>query len=131
MKKVFGDDISRLKFFNFNYFKFEGIDFMISKSGFSKQGGYEIYVENSKSGLKLYDYIIKIGNEFNLKPGCPNVIERIEGALLSYGNDMDNNDNPFECGLDKFVNLESNIEFLGKKALQKVKLEGIKRKLMV
>ena len=50
--------------------------------------------------------------------------------MLSYGNDMDNNDNPFECGLDKYVNLESNIEFLGKKALQKVKLEGIKRKLM-
>ena len=130
MRKVFGDEISKLKFFNFNYFKFEGIDFMISKSGFSKQGGYEIYVENSISGLKLYDYIIKVGNKFNLKPGCPNVIERIEGALLSYGNDMDNNDNPFECGLDKYVNLESNIEFLGKKALQKVKLEGIKRKLM-
>ena len=50
--------------------------------------------------------------------------------MLSYGNDMDNNDNPLECGLDKYVNLESNIEFLGKKALQKVKLEGIKRKLM-
>ena len=130
MKKVFGDEISKLKFFNFNYFKFEGIDFMISKSGFSKQGGYEIYVENLKSGLELYDYIIKIGNEFNLKPGCPNVIERIEGALLSYGNDMDNNDNPFECGLDKYVNLDSNIEFLGKKALQKAKSEGIKRKLM-
>jgi len=130
MRKVFGDEISKLKFFNFNYFKFEGIDFMISKSGFSKQGGYEIYVENSKSGLKLYDYIIKAGNKFNLKPGCPNVIERIEGALLSYGNDMDNNDNPFECGLDRYINLESNIEFLGKKALQKVKLEGIKRKLM-
>ena len=130
MRKVFGDEISKLKFFNFNYFKFEGIDFMISKSGFSKQGGYEIYVENLKSGLKLYDYIIKVGKKFNLKPGCPNVIERIEGALLSYGNDMDNNDNPFECGLDKYINLESNIEFLGKKALQKVKLEGIKRKLM-
>ena len=130
MKKVFGEEISKLKFFNFNYFNFEGSDFMISKSGFSKQGGYEIYVDDSNSGLKLYDYIIKIGNEYNLKPGCPNVIERIEGALLSYGNDMDNNDNPFECGLDKYVNLESNIEFLGKKALQKAKSAGIKRKLM-
>ena len=130
MKNVFGEKIGNLKFFNFNYFKFEGIDFMISKSGFSKQGGYEIYIENSNSGLKLYDHIIKIGNEFNLKPGCPNVIERIEGALLSYGNDMDNNDNPFECGLDKYVNLDSNIEFLGKKALQKAKSDGIKRKLM-
>ena len=99
---------------------------MISKSGFSKQGGYEIYVENSSSGLKLYDYIIKIGNEFNLKPGCPNVIERIEGALLSYGNDMDNSDNPFECGLDKYVNLESNIEFLGKKHYKKLNRKALK-----
>ncbi len=130
MNKVFGEEINKLKFFNFNYFKFEDADFMISKSGFSKQSGYEIYIENSNSGLKLYDHIIKIGNEFNLKPGCPNVIERIEGALLSYGNDMDNNDNPFECGLDKYVNLESDIDFLGKKALQKAKSAGIKRKLM-
>jgi Glycine cleavage system T protein (aminomethyltransferase) len=124
MSKVFGEDISKLKFFNFNYYKFGGVDFMISKSGFSKQGGYEIYIQDTASGHKLYDYIIKIGGEFNLKPGCPNAIERIEGALLSYGNDMDNNDNPFECGLDKYINLESNIEFLGKKALQKSKSEG-------
>ena len=130
MKKVFGDEIGKLKFFNFNYFKFEGIDFMISKSGFSKQGGYEIYVENLKSGLKLYDYIIKVGKKFNLKPGCPNVIERIEGALLSYGNDMDNNDNPLECGLDKFVHLENDIDFLGKEKLIKIKENGINKKLM-
>ena len=58
----------------------------------------------------------KIGKEFNIGPGCPNSIERIEGALLSYGNDMDNNDNPFECGFDKYVNLNGKINFLGKKA---------------
>jgi dimethylsulfoniopropionate demethylase len=71
-----------------------------------------------------------VGKDFNVKPGCPNIIERIESALLSYGNDIDNNDNPFECGFDRFVNLDSDIDFLGKEKLKKIKLEGIKKKLM-
>ena len=103
---------------------------MIARSGWSKQGGFEIYVENTQSGLDLYDYFFEIGKEFNLKPGCPNLIERIESGLLSYGNDFDNNDNPFECGFDKYVNLDSEISFLGKEKLKKIKKEGIKRRLM-
>ena len=78
----------------------------------------------------MYDHLFEIGQEFNVKPGCPNLIERIESGLLSYGNDFDNNDNPFECGFDKYVNLESNIFFLGKEKLKKIKSEGIKKKLM-
>jgi len=130
MEKIFGKKITEMKFFGFDYFEFAGAKHLIARSGWSKQGGYEIYVENTKSGLALYDKLFEAGKELNVKAGCPNLIERIESALLSYGNDMDNDDNPLECGLDKYVNLESNIEFLGKKALQKVKLEGIKRKLM-
>ena len=130
MEKVFGEKITKLKFFGFDYFDFKGTKHLIAQSGWSKQGGYEIYVENTKSGLELYDYLFEAGKEFNVKPGCPNLIERIESALLSYGNDMDNNDNPFECGFDKFVNLESNINFLGKEKLKKIKSEGIKKKLM-
>ena len=80
--------------------------------------------------LELYDYLFDIGKEFNIKPGCPNLIERIESALLSYGNDMDINDNPLECGFDKFVNLDSDVFFLGKEKLKKIRSEGIKKKLM-
>ena len=130
MEKVFGEKITKLKFFGFDYFDFRGTNHLIAQSGWSKQGGYEIYVENTQSGLELYDYLFEEGKEFNVKPGCPNLIERIESALLSYGNDMDNNDNPFECGFDKFVNLESGIDFLGKEKLKKIKSEGIKKKLM-
>ena len=72
----------------------------------------------------------EIGKEFDVKSGCPNLIERIESALLSYGNDMDINDNPFECGFDKFVNIDSDVNFLGKENLRKIKSEGIKKKLM-
>ena len=130
MEKVFGEKITKLKFFGFDYFDFDGVKHLIAQSGWSKQGGYEIYVENTVSGLKLYDHLFEIGKEFNIKPGCPNLIERIESGLLSQGNDMDIGDNPYECGFDKYVNIDSDIDFVGKEKLKKIKSEGIKKKLM-
>jgi len=130
MEKVFGKKITDLKFFGFDYFEFKGGKHLIARSGWSKQGGYEVYVEDTKSGLELYDYLFEIGKEFNTKPGCPHLIERIESALLSYGNDFDLNDNPLECGFDKYVNLENDIEFLGKEKLKEIKSKGISKKLM-
>ena len=130
MEKVFGKKITELKFFNFDYYNFQGVKHMVSRTGFSKQTGYEIHIENIESGLKLYDHLFDSGKEFNVKPGCPNIIERIESGLLSYGNDMDNQNNPYECGFDKYVSLDSNIDFLGKNSLKKIKAEGVKRKLM-
>ncbi len=130
MEKIFGKKITEMKFFGFDYFEFFGVKHLIARSGWSKQGGYEIYVENTKSGLTLYDKLFEVGKEFNVKPGCPNLIERIESALLSYGNDMDINDNPLECGLDKYVNLDTEVNFLGKEKLKEVKQVGIRKKLM-
>ncbi len=130
MEKVFGDKILSLKFFGFDYFEYAGDKHLIARSGWSKQGGYEIYVEHNDSGLKLYDHLFEIGKEFNIKPGCPNLIERIESGLLSYGNDMDNGDNPYECGFDKYINIDSDVDFLGKEKLKQIKADGIKKRLM-
>ena len=130
MEKVFGKAITDLKFFGFDYFDFKGAKHLIARSGWSKQGGYEIYVQNTESGLELYDYLFELGTEFNVKPGCPHLIERIESALLSYGNDFDLNDNPLECGFDKYVNLDSDVDFLGKEKLKEIKAKGISKKLM-
>ena len=130
LEKVFGKEIIDLKFFGFNHFTFKNVKHLIARSGWSKQGGFEVYVENTRSGLDLYDHFFEIGKEFNVKPGCPNLIERIESGLLSYGSDFDNNDNPFECGFEKYVNLDSEISFLGKEKLKEIKKDGIKRKLM-
>ena len=130
MEDVFGEEISKLKFFKYDFFKFKNNKFLISRSGFSKQGGYEIHVENVKAGLELYDYFFKVGKKYNIKPGAPNHAERIEGGLLSYGNDMLISDNPFECGFEKLVHLNDNVEFLGKDSLKKILKNGIKRKLM-
>ena len=82
MEKIFGKKITEMKFFGFDYFDFSGAKHLIARSGWSKQGGYEIYVENTKSGLSLYDKLFEVGKEFDVKPGCPNLIERIESALL-------------------------------------------------
>ena len=130
MEDVFGKEISELKFFKYNFFKFKNNKFLISRSGFSKQGGYEIHVENVKAGLELYDYFFEVGKKYNIKPGAPNHAERIEGGLLSYGNDMLISDNPFECGFEKLVHLNDNVEFIGKDSLKKIFKNGIKRKLM-
>ena len=130
MEKIFGNKIKELKFFGFDYFTYKGVKHLIARSGWSKQGGFEVYVKNTKSGLDLYDHLFEVGKVFNVKPGCPNLIERIESALLSYGNDMDNNDNPFECSFDKYINLDSDVVFLGKENLKKIQSEGIKKKLM-
>ena len=130
MAKLFGEEIRDLKFFNFKYFNYKEHKYFIARSGWSKQGGFEVYVEDDIAGQDLYDYLFESGKEFNIRPGCPNLIERIESALLSYGNDFDNRDNPFEANFDKFVNLDTDINFLGKEKLKKIQQDGITRKLM-
>jgi dimethylsulfoniopropionate demethylase len=130
MEKVLGKKVTELKFFGFDYYTFKGNKFLIARSGWSKQGGYEVYVENREAGQMLYDELFSAGKEFNVEPGCPNLIERIESALLSTGNDFDSGDNPYECGFDKYIDTNSDINYLGKKALIKISKEGINRKLM-
>ena len=87
-------------------------------------------MDHDELGLQLYDQLIKEGHDLNVRPGCPNLIERIESGLLSYGNDMDMNDTPLECGLDSFVSFNPEIEYLGKASLKKQKDEGVTRSLV-
>ena len=130
MEKIFGKEIKELKFFGFDYYDFEGVKHLIARSGWSKQGGFEIYVDHDEIGLQLFDKLIEKGKDLKVRPGCPNLIERIESGLLSYGNDMDMNDTPLECNLDSFVSFNPDIEYLGKAALQKQKDQGVSRSLI-
>ena len=94
MVEIFGNNIKKLKFFNFNYFDFKNTKQLIAKSGYSSQLGFEIYLNNSKLGEKLWDTICSFGKKYNLRPGAPNLIDRIEAGLLSFGNDMTSNNSP-------------------------------------
>ncbi len=128
MVKLFGDSIKDLKYYWFRDYKLDGIPLIISRTGWSSEFGYEIFLRDGSKGNDLYEKIMEAGKEYGLKPGHTSSIRRIEGGMLSYHADADLDTNPFELGLDRLVNLNSEIDFIGKEALKKIKKEGIKRK---
>ena len=124
VQKIFGKEIQNLKYFNFIKHPFNEEEIMISKTGYSKQSGYEILIINPNKAIMLWDLIMEKGKEFKIRVGCPNMIERVENNLLSYGNEMTLKDTPYDCGLGNFCNLDSDYEFIGKSALLKQKKVG-------
>ena len=128
MIKLFGDNIKDLKYYWLKEFNLDGIPLIVSRTGWSSELGYELYLRDGSKGEDLYEKIMQAGKEHGLKPGHTSSIRRIEGGMLSYHADADINTNPFELGLDRLVNLESKINFIGKDALKKIKQDGIKRK---
>ncbi|MEM6385536.1 MAG: dimethylsulfoniopropionate demethylase [Pseudomonadota bacterium] len=121
---VFGDSVRSVRFFRFGQFQFEGRELVVARSGFSKQGGYEIYVEGSDIAMPLWNALFEAGKSMDVHAGCPNAIERIEGGLLSYGNDMTDDNTPHECGLGRFCNTQTAIGCIGRDALLRVSKEG-------
>ena len=128
MVKLFGQSIKDLKYYWLREYNLDGIPLIVSRTGWSSELGYEIYLRDGSKGNDLYEKIMESGKEYGLKPGHTSSIRRIEGGMLSYHADADINTNPFELGLDRLVNLDSEISFIGKEALKKIKQQGIKRK---
>lgn len=124
MARVFGEAVRSIRFFRFAMLPFEGRHLAVARSGYSKQGGFEIYVNGSDLGMPLWDALFKAGEDLNVRAGCPNLIERIEGGLLSYGNDMTRDNTPHEAGLGKFCNSAAAIDCIGRDALLRVAKEG-------
>ncbi len=124
MARVFGNRVRDVRFFKFDMFTFEGRDLAVARSGYSKQGGFEIYVEGRDIGMPLWNALFAAGEDLNVRAGCPNLIERIESGLLSYGNDMTDDNTPHECGLGKFCNTHTAIGCIGRDALLRVAKEG-------
>ncbi len=127
MFKLFGDSIVDLKYYWFKELNIDGIPLIVSRTGWSSEFGYELFLRDEEKGNQLYEKIMEAGKDFGIKPGHTSSIRRIEGAMLSYHADADIHTNPFELGLDRLVNLDSNINFIGKEALKRIKVEGVKR----
>ena len=128
MKALFGDDIAELKYYWLRSVTLDGMELIISRTGWSSELGYEIYLQDSSRGTDLWDVIMSAGQPFGLKPGHTSTIRRIEGGMLSYHADMDNMTNPFELGLDRLVALDSDADFIGKSALRAIRDKGVTRK---
>jgi len=124
MTRVFGEQVRSIRFFRGVWLYFEGQSIYVARSGYSKQGGFEIYLEDRSLAEPLWDALFAAGADLNVRQGGPNLIERIEGGLLSYGNDMTRENTPFECGLGKFCDVEASIGCVGRDALLREATDG-------
>ena len=128
MAALFGEEIMDLRYYWLREVNLNGIDLIVSRTGWSSELGYELYLQDSRQGDDLWEAIMATGAEFGLKPGHTSSIRRIEGGMLSYHADMDNQTNPFELGLDRLMNLDMEAPFIGKAALKQIQAQGIHRK---
>ena len=127
MVKLFGESIRDLKYYWLKELELDGIPLVVSRTGWSTELGYELFLRDGTQGDKLWEMIMMAGNEYGLQPGHTSSIRRIEGGMLSYHADADIHTNPFEMGLERLVSLDSDINFIGKKALIEIQKKGIKR----
>ncbi len=127
---LLGDWVKDIRFFWFKEAMLGDIPLIVARSGWSKQGGFELYLRDSQYGAQLWDLVAAAGKPYGIAPGTPSTIERVESGLLSYGNDMTIENNPYEVGLGKFCDLEQPVDFIGKAALKRIKAEGVTQKLV-
>ena len=127
MVKLFGENIRDLKYYWLKELELDGIPLVVSRTGWSTELGYELFLRDGTQGDRLWEMIMTAGNEYGLQPGHTSSIRRIEGGMLSYHADADIHTNPFEMGLERLVSLDSDINFIGKKALIEIQKKGIKR----
>ena len=128
MQELFGESIMDLKYYWLREVELDGIPMIVSRTGWSSELGYELYLRDGSKGDQLWERIMAAGKDHGLKPGHTSSIRRIEGGMLSYHADADNKTNPYELGFDRLVNLDMDGDFIGKAALTRIKEEGAKRK---
>jgi len=128
MAALLGADILDLRYYWLRAVELDGIPLVVSRTGWSSELGYELYLQDGSRGDDLWEKIMATGAPFGLKPGHTSSIRRIEGAMLSYHADADIHTNPFELGLDRLINVDMPTDFIGKAALQAIRDKGVDRK---
>lgn len=124
---LFGDWVRALGHFRFRETDLDGIPILLQRSGWSKQGGFELYLRDGSRGTELWNKVKSAGQPYDIGPGCPNGIERVESGLLSWGGDTDWETNPFEVRLGKYVDLDAPDDTIGITALRRIKAAGVRR----
>lgn len=124
---LFGEWVKDLKYFWFKETSLQGIPMVLARSGWSKQGGFELYLMDGSRGTELWNIVKEAGKPWDIGPGNPNLHERVESGLISYGGDTDPQTNPFEVRLGKYVDLHLDDEVIGIQALRRIHAEGPKR----
>jgi aminomethyltransferase len=128
MTALFGEDITGLKYYWLRELDLDGIPLVVSRTGWSSELGYEMYLQDGSRGDELWEKIMATGKPLGLKPGHTSTIRRVEGGMLSYHADADISTNPYELGFDRLVSLDIDTNFIGKTALKRIQRDGISRK---
>ncbi|MEM6659606.1 MAG: glycine cleavage T C-terminal barrel domain-containing protein [Pseudomonadota bacterium] len=124
---LLGDWVRDLKYFWFKDAMIEGIPLKVVRAGWSKQGGFELFLMDGSKGDQLWDLVKEAGQPFDIGPGYPNPSERTESGLLNWGVDTDENTNPFEVRMSKFIDLDVQDDVIGVKALRRLRAKGVRR----
>jgi aminomethyltransferase len=128
---LFGPWVRDLRYFAFREVSLDGIPLLVARSGWSKQGGVELYLRDGARGTELWERVAEAGRPFGIGPGAPNDIERLESGLISYGADMRRQSlpaNPYEMGFGPMIDLGAGHDFIGRAALERIAAEGPARR---
>jgi len=128
LRAAFGDAPAELKYYRFMEYDWDGVPLVISRTGWSSELGYEIFLRDGAYGDRLWEYLMEVGGPMGLYPGHTSSIRRIEAAMLSYHADMTLRNNPFELGMDRLVDLDMEADFVSKAALTRIKGEGVSQR---
>ncbi len=129
-RALFGDWALELKYYWLEEATLDGIPLVVSRTGWSGELGYELYLRDGRHAEQLWERVMEAGKSYGIAAIAPSTIRSIEGGLLSYCSDITRSDNPFILGIDHLVDLDQPDDFVGKKALEKIKAEGVKRRLV-
>jgi aminomethyltransferase len=129
-RALFGDWALQLKYYWLKETTLDGIPLVLARTGWSGELGYELYLRDSRYGDLLWERVMEAGKNYGIAPIAPSTIRSIEGCLYSYVSDIRRTDNPYVVGLDRLVDLDQPDDFIGRKALEKIEAEGVKRRLV-
>ncbi|MGI9476439.1 MAG: glycine cleavage T C-terminal barrel domain-containing protein [Hyphomicrobiaceae bacterium] len=130
LRAAFGDEPTELKYYWFMEYDWDGVPLVISRTGWSSELGYEIFLRDGSAGDRLWEHLMQVGQPLGLQPGHTSSIRRIEAAMLSYHADMTLANNPYELGMDRLVNLDMEADFVGKSALTRIRNQGVSQLLV-
>jgi glycine cleavage system T protein len=130
VQALFGDEVTNLKYYHFVETNLDGIPVVVTRTGWTAEVGFEVYLRDGSRGTDLWERIMAAGLPYDIHPTGPSDIRRVEAGILNYGADMTLENNPYEVGLERLVDLDKAEDFMGREALRRISEEGVRRRLV-
>lgn len=130
IEALFGAAALQLPYYWFIQTDLDGIPVVVTRTGWSGEVGYEIYLRDGSRGEQLWDRVMAAGRPYDIRPTGPSDIRRIEAGILNWGADMTLENNPYEVGLQRLVDEGKAQDYVGRDALRRIKTAGVRRRLV-